>query len=51
MKRRPLRPAGRICAATAASRWGGPDFTTPVQAVAKSEPEDLRVRDDHTINR
>jgi hypothetical protein len=36
MKRRQLRPAGRDRVATAASRWDGLDFTTPIQAVVKS---------------
>ena len=44
MKRRHQRHAGRTRAANAASRWGGPDFTTPIRGVAKSRPDDPRFK-------
>jgi hypothetical protein len=50
MKRRHQRHAKRIRAANAASRWGGPDFTTPIRGVAKSGPDDLRFEGNRTNN-
>ncbi|MBV9838913.1 MAG: hypothetical protein JO156_12385 [Solirubrobacterales bacterium] len=44
-RRRLQRSTGSTRAANAASRWGGPDLTTPIRAVPKSGPDELPGRE------